>query len=242
MGGEGPYVRFDPQSRAFWASHTGIAALDDEELEAAYSRAYQFIVQSKEILVKEHSWDEAVAEDGKIFSLIPQERRGSGFNISLPSTFSSFMEATNLQMWKTVFEAFDARRPSRSNNDLFISGPTPLSDIFYLLQCMAPGMLLLVRIDEYDEVGEKESVRALPRESWVVSHADVLNTILGGIGAYKALLDASRDRSKSFKESWISHWEPYADVEDRELDYTACGLECGYCGHCDYNDPYDYDD
>jgi hypothetical protein len=152
------------------------------------------------------------------------------------------MKPTNLQMWKTAFETgFDARRPSRSSKDLFISGPTPLSDIFYLLQCMAPGMLLLVRIDDIDERGEIEYARALPRESWVVSHTDVLSTILGS-DAYRVLLDASRDRSKSFKESWISQWEPYPDEEGSELDYTACGLECGYCGRCDYHDPDDYDD
>jgi hypothetical protein len=66
MGGEGPYVRFDPQSRAFWASHTGLAVLDDEELDAAYSRARQFIIQSKEVLVTEHGWEEAGVEDGKV--------------------------------------------------------------------------------------------------------------------------------------------------------------------------------
>ena len=26
----------------------------------------------------------------------------------------------------------------------------------------------------------------------------------------------------------------YGDDEREDLDYTACSLECGYCGHCDY--------
>jgi hypothetical protein len=33
-------------------------------------------------------------------------------------------------------------------------------------------------------------------------------------------------------------WDDYDrggyDDEREDLDYTACSLECGYCGHCDY--------
>ena len=57
MGGEGPYVRFDPAYRsASWASHTGLIPLNDEELEAAYSRAKDFLMDKKRELVNAHGW------------------------------------------------------------------------------------------------------------------------------------------------------------------------------------------
>ena len=47
-------------------------------------------------------------------------------------------------------------------NDFFIDSAPPLSNLFYLLQTFLPGMLLVYRIDELDDVGEIEGIRALP--------------------------------------------------------------------------------
>ena len=65
MGGEGPYVRFDTAYRSgSWAGHTGLAPLNDEELEAAYSRAKDFLMDKKRELVNVHGWSVQPDDDG----------------------------------------------------------------------------------------------------------------------------------------------------------------------------------
>ena len=57
MGGAGPYVEFSQSYRvASFATHTGLRDLSEEELEAAYIRAGNFVRQKKTELVDEHSW------------------------------------------------------------------------------------------------------------------------------------------------------------------------------------------
>ena len=50
---------------------------------------------------------------------------------------------------------FNARRHG-SNTTLFIDSPGPVADIFYLLQILAPGMFLIIRVDDYDDRGDVE--------------------------------------------------------------------------------------
>lgn len=126
----------------------------------------------------------------------------------LPKTWTSFLDPVALKFWTLQFRfgVFDAQCPAGQDNDLYMSGPIPLSDIFYLFQSVAPGMLVIARVDKSDNTGERECVRALPRQGWVENHHQLLEYVLGSIDAYEALLDASRleDQSKAFKVSWIS--------------------------------------
>ena len=92
-----------------------------------------------------------------------------------------------------------AKRQNRNNRTLFIDSLTPISDIFYLLQILAPGMLLIVRVDEFDEIGEEETARALPSAEWVQSHESDLREVLGSEQRYQFLVAAAGDFSKSFK-------------------------------------------
>ena len=66
MGDGGPYVAFNPRNRDFWASHTGLAALHDNQLDQAYQRACSFILYAKERLITEHNWVESAVEDRKV--------------------------------------------------------------------------------------------------------------------------------------------------------------------------------
>lgn len=54
MGGEGPYVKFVP-ARYLWAN-TGLPALSDEELSAAYARAHPFFLEKAEQLKSDFGW------------------------------------------------------------------------------------------------------------------------------------------------------------------------------------------
>lgn len=156
---------------------------------------------------------------------------------------------------------FEAKRPSSSDNDFFISGPSILSDMFYLFQSIAPGMLVIAgRNGEADDMGEMEWVRALPRESWITENALMLKYVLGSTDAYQALLSASQDKEKSFAVSWVSPWDDdgsdcrstgsgysgddWDDAEEYEWPRkpqvlnaatwsASCGSECGGCSHCD---------
>lgn len=64
----------------------------------------------------------------------------------LPTTFASLMNSVDLY----EFEA-QIQRPSMIDYDLIVAGPKPLCNIFYMLQCIAPGILLLARIDDNDD-------------------------------------------------------------------------------------------
>jgi uncharacterized protein (DUF1778 family) len=58
MRGEDPAVRFsqDVSIAAHWANRTGLKCLDKEELEAAYAKAKDFLLQKERILVDDHDW------------------------------------------------------------------------------------------------------------------------------------------------------------------------------------------
>lgn len=141
--------------------------------------------------------------------------------------------------WRRIF---NAQRPTKYSHDFFIDSAPPLSDIFYLLQTFLPGMLLIYRIDDIDDMGEMESVRALPRPVWIEEHKDLLQTILGE-RRYASLLEAAA--SKGQETTMISNYSSYDDNNDADYytncygqreakDFTACDSECGYCGTCDY--------
>jgi hypothetical protein len=178
--------------------------------------------------------------------LLTSDYTYSGYNYSrttqrrmlLPSSFASFLDASKSKIWDIMFRGhiFIAKRPG---NDFFIDSAPPLSDLFYLLQTFLPGMLLVYRIDDIDDVGEIEGVRALPCPAWVETHKGLLQTIFGG-QRYDTLLKAAA--STGYKSETISY-QPYDDDNDyyvndyggREMkDFTACDQECGYCGRCEY--------
>ena len=57
MGGEGPYVQFNPAYRqTSWAHRTGLTFLDDAELEDAYRCAHSFLRKKERELVDVHGW------------------------------------------------------------------------------------------------------------------------------------------------------------------------------------------
>jgi hypothetical protein len=164
-------------------------------------------------------------------------------HLLLPASFSSLLEPSEADKWSKMFYLFDAKR-DRTNGNLTIDSPTPLSDIFYLLQTLLPGMLLIYRIDDIDECGEQERTRALPPATWVELHKELLQTIFGGTERYGHLLAAVADRGLAEEVKMISSYESYDDDDSgfytnfygqREMkDFTACDKECGYCGTCDY--------
>ena len=108
-------------------------------------------------------------------------------------------------------------------------------------------MLLIVRIDDYDDRGEEETARALPSEGWLKEHQSVLGDVVGNNQRFELLRNAAADFAKSFSQKMISDYREYESLWNNDVgyytnawgfreakDFTACDSECGYCGTCDY--------
>lgn len=114
------------------------------------------------------------------------------------------------------------------SHDLYVEADPPAADIFYILQCIAPGMLPIVRIDELDDFGEEEISRCLPRPKWIRDNRDMLTTVLGEsrLAAVSESAEHIHTKTTAYRyEDWRS---------ESPQDFTACDKECGYCGRCPY--------
>ena len=204
MGGEGPAVRFsqDNTDISFWANRTGLKLLDSQQQEAVYSKAKGFFLERSSMLTQD-GWQEVTTNTTVSFQIVSEPFSWTNklksilhlsntrqSNLVLPA---SFLEASEVYKYEKMFRIFSAKR-DRMNN-LFINSNTPLADIFYLLQTLLPGMLLIYRIDDYDEIGDEERIRALPPAAWVEEHKGWLQTIFEDhTERYGRLLVAAGDR------------------------------------------------
>jgi hypothetical protein len=127
----------------------------------------------------------------------------------------------------------------RANGSLVIDSPIPLCDIFYLLQTLLPGMLLIYRIDDMDDLGERETTCGLPPLDWIKERNDLFQKIFEDSERYDCLLAA---RGYMWETTGYQY---YNDEQNDDYctdiyglrtarDYTACSSDCGYCGACDY--------
>jgi hypothetical protein len=165
--------------------------------------------------------------------------------LCLPLLFTSFLDGAKNEMWSRLFQGsvlFDTKRQKRDSYTLFIDSLTLISNIFYLLQTLAPSMLLIVHMDEIDGYGEVEMARVLLSVEWVKDHKSILQQVFGSEERYQLLVAATT--SKSFQTeisrySWSDDYDNDSYYTNswgvREpLDYQACGSSCGFCGCCEY--------
>ena len=116
----------------------------------------------------------------------------------LPKTFASFLDISKANTWRTIFEnpaIFKAgKKGTNKKIDLYIESSPPLSNIFYLLQVLAPGMLVIYHEYQiyWQDVDVKVS-RVLPRASWIESNIEFMSKT-------DALLAAAKDRKIAFHE------------------------------------------
>lgn len=83
--------------------------------------------------------------------------------------------------------------------DLFMESSAPLCNIFYLLQVLAPGMLVIHR-EEAEDIGRREISRVLPRKSWIEEHYDLIEEVMGNNQAMQALLGAAEDQNIAYDQ------------------------------------------
>src|SRR5258708_30924041 len=86
----------------------------------------------------------------------------------LPILIPDLLRPSRYESWSSIFtyrRLVRCKRPNAWSPDLYIDSPTPMADIFYLLQVLIPGMIQIKRIDWIEDVGDQHITRTLPRES-----------------------------------------------------------------------------
>jgi len=213
MGGEGPYLRFNEDLRQSGASTTTPSPLDDKQLDEAYTRAHVFLLERVRQLVK-LGWEQHEADDS-LLAFVSYTRvtpsywgdRQSRVELRLPRTASAWFEPSLVPQWKKMFERsalFQARRRRGSGSVvdryaayLYVDVEAPLRDIFNFLQCLIPDMLVIIRIDDIDDVGEEEITQRLPSSTWVEDYAGELHPIFGE-ERFETVAQASKKTRVSF--------------------------------------------
>jgi hypothetical protein len=151
--------------------------------------------------------------------------------VAIPEAISA---VSHPEFGKQFFGSFaiQAKRLNRQTSTIHVQAVhSCIEDYFYLVQLLVPGLISLVREEDYDDAGEGITARMLPSADWIGDHRDILIAILGE-NRVSDILVAAADSKRAFKDDWFRHeWE---SDEDRMLDLTACDKECGYCGKCDY--------
>ncbi|KAJ7217347.1 hypothetical protein C8J57DRAFT_1537762 [Mycena rebaudengoi] len=154
--------------------------------------------------------------------------------VAIPEAISAVFHP---EFGKRLFGSFaiEANRLNRETSSIHVHAVHSfIEDFFYLVQLFVPGLISLVREEDYDDAGEGITARMLPSADWIGNHRDILMAILGE-NRVNDILVAVADSKRAFKDNWFRH-ECESD-EDRMLDLTACDKECGYCGKWDYEPP-----
>ena len=258
MGGAGPYVEFEPD-RSGWIVPSGLSLLSDVEISAAYLRAHPFFLERVADLRadSESGWEDFLEEEKDASVAFPElivsmkrsltrtdralaqnlnsdlKSRPHAFALVLPRHFSSFLDRSSphFKTWNMCFGGVLAKRPSwNETSKMYVNDTEPIADIFYMLQCIAPGMLQLIRREDFDEYGEDETIRSTPMLEWMSANKGALKMILGSEERIEELMKVSTSCYYArFSSSYDEHDEGPGN------DFSACSAEdCGWCGNCHY--------
>ena len=166
--------RLDEEALETWRKHSCLTKMSKAEREVIYAAAKPFFEEAARNLVKLHSWHQI--EDASNVILCLQSPTSEAV-FTLPDTFSSLLE--HARPCERMFESVFQIRQDPDNGQLNVAAP--LTDIFHLLQLLAPGCLSLVRAEyashEVDDDGEvawvtwRTFARALPPAAWMDLHA-----------------------------------------------------------------------
>ncbi|KAF8527842.1 hypothetical protein BU17DRAFT_81087 [Hysterangium stoloniferum] len=167
--------RIDEETLEAWRTHACLPKTPPSRRSAFYEAAKPFFVQAARFLVEQHAWQVAEdALDSGLFSIHPPGKPDTQF--TLPNAFT-----TLFQYPRPCERMFDALFQVSIDLDGNLFVAEPLTDIFHLLQLLAPGCFALVKAHyvshEVDDEGEvafitwRTESRALPNPSWMDNHA-----------------------------------------------------------------------
>lgn len=188
------FVEFSSDVRQLdeWARRVGVA-LSVESLAGPYARAHRYILAMKKELIRKHGFSELSPSDSRVLFTLECETphrsatglpRSPAMKLELPIHASSFFSPDRRIQWQMVFHS--ALWPSLRHR------VQPIADLHYLLQCLMPGLLLVVQIEE-----GWRTARGLPSADWINMNEDMLVDVLGQ-SQYRRLCKAASDPKLAF--------------------------------------------
>jgi hypothetical protein len=102
--------------------------------------------------------------------------------------------------------------------DIVFCQPTPLLDIFYLLQTILPGILTIsLNVVTSPDFEEQKIANAVPDCDWLETRKEFLKEVLGDTEKYDKILQAAWDyKSIIRKDDGDDEREPFNDSGDAE--------------------------
>ncbi|TFY70316.1 hypothetical protein EVG20_g2679 [Dentipellis fragilis] len=164
------YVKFEPANRQFWEDFTDLGALSDEDTDAAYVFARELLTAAKQDLLKAGGW----VEDNTVEDLFVLTR--GPYTLALPTAFGALVDPVQADLWAGVFESLALFPVSEAPEVTIAKTEAALKDIPYLLQCIAPGLLLLIAVNETQG---SFVTRGLPPMDWLEAKKEDLEGVLG---------------------------------------------------------------
>ncbi|KAJ6479446.1 hypothetical protein C8R47DRAFT_1322657 [Mycena vitilis] len=191
MGGAGPYFNFDTTEYAARCQHTKLSQLGDDTLRHTWARAHAWLLNSVRDVLTSDGWmlEEAdICGEAAIILKKSFDTKDIGqyyyskiveARVAIPGDISVFFHPDF--KWHQLFGwSLNARRQNRSSDTMYADAVhSCIADYFYLIQVILPGLVGLVREEDYDDMGEGSITRILPAAAWVQDHRDVLVGIFG---------------------------------------------------------------
>ncbi|CAG7849452.1 SubName: Full=Uncharacterized protein {ECO:0000313/EMBL:CCA67256.1} [Serendipita indica DSM 11827] len=179
-----------------WAKLTGLSLPPSgDALSQSYARAHGWLNHLKDQLVQRAQWREQPTGDARMLFAVTCPLRGPSnetLTISLPAYATSFFSPNRTTLFASCFQSalFSNTRHSTA----------PVADILHLLQCLIPGMLTVVMVENVPGQGTWTTSRGLPPVEWVDANRDQLTAVVGR-EHYARIRHAAATKTMSFKTS-----------------------------------------
>lgn len=140
-------------------------------------------------LVQRFQWQEVSTDPRMLFSV---QCNFQNMTLSLPLNATSFFSPGRLPVFQSAFqsEGFSSCRHSIP----------AVADILHLLQCLMPGLLTVVMVEQVPGQGTWTTSRGLPPVEWVDLNRDQLTSVFGR-EHYAHIRYASSTKTMSFATS-----------------------------------------
>lgn len=177
-------VRFEANVEAmdYWCRRIGkpLGRTASKDLELTYSRAHRWLLAWKTKLVQDYGFLEEDTNIRMLFSI-----RKDDLHLQLPAHVYTFFSPNRQRQWETIFHSNVFCRPRHAFK--------PLNNILDLLQCLLPGVIVLVMEEVIPGAKKCITTRGLPPLLWMQEYSAMLEDIFGYKGYDKLELAASSD-------------------------------------------------
>ncbi|KAJ7660353.1 hypothetical protein DFH06DRAFT_1194399, partial [Mycena polygramma] len=167
MGGAGPYFDFDTTEYAARCQHTKLSQLGDDVLHDTWARAHAWLLTSVRDVLRSDGWMLEEADIcGKAAIILKKsfDTKDIGqyyhskiveARVAIPGDISVLFHPDF--KWHQLFGwSLDARRQNRNSSTMYADAVhSCIADYFYLIQVILPGLVGLVREEEYDDGGKE---------------------------------------------------------------------------------------